>query len=99
MMMADHGPVEYATATGNDLAEHEATYKNFIQLAYVGSAHIASIVIGLAIGGTTGHWLISLAIFVFASIVAIHGLATGARAPSGIMVVISLICLGLAASG
>ena len=24
--MADHGEVEYATADGNDYAEHEATY-------------------------------------------------------------------------
>ena len=51
--MADHGQVEYATATGNDLPAHESTYKNFIRLAYVGSCHLASIVIGLAIVGTT----------------------------------------------
>jgi hypothetical protein len=30
--MADHGEVEYATATGNDYAEHEKTYKTFISL-------------------------------------------------------------------
>ena len=47
--MADHGQVEYATATGNDLAEHEATYENFLRLAYVGSCVVACIVIGLAI--------------------------------------------------
>ena len=35
--MADHGEVEYATATGNDYAEHEATYEGFVHLAYVGS--------------------------------------------------------------
>jgi len=29
--MADHGEVEYATATGNDYAEHEATYHLFIK--------------------------------------------------------------------
>src|SRR5206468_7225579 len=51
--MADHGKVEYATATGNDLVEHESTYKSFVQLAYVGSALCASIAIALAIGGTT----------------------------------------------
>src|SRR5436189_217397 len=59
--MADHGQVEYATAEGNDLAVHEATYRNFIQLAYVGSIHVANFVIGLAVGATTGHWMISLA--------------------------------------
>ena len=30
--MADHGEVEYATADGNDYAEHEATYNFFISL-------------------------------------------------------------------
>jgi hypothetical protein len=30
--MADHGEVEYATATGNDLAAHEQTYRNFVTL-------------------------------------------------------------------
>src|SRR5882672_5639305 len=29
-MMADHGEVEYATAQGNDYAEHEGTYENFL---------------------------------------------------------------------
>ena len=28
--MADHGEVEYATADGNDYAEHEGTYRLFI---------------------------------------------------------------------
>ena len=32
--MADHGNVEYATATGNDYAAHEDTYEGFVQLAY-----------------------------------------------------------------
>ena len=30
--MADHGEVEYATADGNDYAEHEGTYQLFITL-------------------------------------------------------------------
>lgn len=30
--MADHGEVEYATATGNDYAEHEGTYRLFVKL-------------------------------------------------------------------
>jgi hypothetical protein len=31
-MMAQHGEVEYATAEGNDYAEHERTYRLFIGL-------------------------------------------------------------------
>ena len=37
--------------------------------------------IGLAIGATTGHWLVAFGIFVLATLVAIHGLATGAQSP------------------
>ena len=29
--MADHGEVEYATADGNDYAEHEGTYHLFMR--------------------------------------------------------------------
>jgi hypothetical protein len=97
--MADHGQVEYATATGNDLPAHESTYKNFVLLAFVGCCHVASIVIGLAIVGTTSHWLIAVGLMIVASFVAIHGLATGAKAPSGVMVVISLVALALTAAG
>ena len=97
--MADHGQVEYATATGNDLPAHESTYKNFTLLAYVGSCHVASIVIGLAIVGTTSHWLMAVGLMLLASAVAIHGLATGAKAPSAVMVAVSLLGLALAAAG
>jgi hypothetical protein len=38
--MADHGEVEYATATGNDYAEHESTYKFFVGLAKWGTISI-----------------------------------------------------------
>jgi len=98
--MADHGKVEYATATGNDMAAHEATYKGFVQLAFVGSALCAVIAIGLAIGGTTGRWGIALPlIFLLGPIVAAHGLASGARTPSIVMVVIALLGLVVAAYG
>jgi Bacterial aa3 type cytochrome c oxidase subunit IV len=97
--MADHGPVEYATAQGNDLPAHEATYDRFVHLVVVGCAHVASIVIGLAIGAVAGHWLLAFAVFVIATIVAIHGFLSGARMPSAIMVVLSLIALALASGG
>ena len=97
--MADHGQAEYATAAGNDLPAHVSTYDNFILLAFVGSCHVASIVIGLAIVGTTSHWLIAVGLMIVASFVAIHGLATGTKAPSGVMVVISLFALAFTAAG
>jgi len=30
--MADHGELEYASATGNDYPSHEQTYHNFLTL-------------------------------------------------------------------
>ena len=97
--MADHGHVEYATAEGNDLPAHEAMYDRFVHLALVGSAAVTNIVLGLAIGAVAGHWLLAFGVFVISAIVAVHGLMSGARTPSVIMVVLSLIALGLASGG
>jgi Bacterial aa3 type cytochrome c oxidase subunit IV len=97
--MADHGQVEYATAEGNDLPAHEQTYERFVHLAFVESCHVANIVIGLAIGAVAHHWLVAFAIFVVATLVAVHGLMTGARGPSMGMVVLSLIALALTSGG
>ena len=72
--MADHGHVEYATAEGNDLPAHEETYERFVHLAVVGSAYVANIVIGLAIGAVAGSWLVAFAIMVIATVIAIHRL-------------------------
>jgi hypothetical protein len=41
--MADHGEVQYSTADGNDYAEHENTYKLFLQLTKWGIIIIAAI--------------------------------------------------------
>jgi hypothetical protein len=46
--MADHGEVEYATATGNDLAAHEQTYRHFITLVKTVLAVVVVILILLA---------------------------------------------------
>jgi hypothetical protein len=96
--MADHGHVEYATAAGNDLPTHEQTYENFVQLAFVGCCHVVSVVIGLAIIGTTSHWLMGIGIIILASIVAAFSLAAGTKGPSIVMLVISLLTLGFAAT-
>jgi hypothetical protein len=94
--MADHGQVEYATATGNDLAAHEATYKGFVQLAYVGSCLVATIVIALAIIGKSSHWPIAIGLIAVASGVAVRGLFSGSRTPSAVMVLVSLLGLAYA---
>jgi len=97
--MAEHGSVEYATAQGNDLPAHEATYERFVHLVFVGGAHVVNVLLGLAIGAVAGHWLVAFGIFVTAAIVAVHGFMTGARASSVVMVLISLLALALTAGG
>jgi hypothetical protein len=47
--MAEHGELEYATATGNDYPAHEQTYRSFVMLVKVGIVVVAAIVILLAI--------------------------------------------------
>ncbi|HEY7244162.1 MAG TPA: aa3-type cytochrome c oxidase subunit IV [Xanthobacteraceae bacterium] len=93
--MADHGTLEYATAQGNDMPAHENNYERFVHLVFVGGAHVVNIVLGLAIGGVQDHWVAAFGIFVIASLVAVHGVLTGARAPSAVMVLISLLALAL----
>jgi hypothetical protein len=99
--MADHGTVEYATATGNDVAAdmvaHEATYTSFVQLAFVGTLHVVNIVLGLAIGAVAGHWGVAFCVFLIATGLALHGLATGAKTPLVVMTLVSLLALGLTA--
>jgi Bacterial aa3 type cytochrome c oxidase subunit IV len=46
--MADHGEVQYATATGNDYAAHEETYRNFITLVKVSLTTVVIILILMA---------------------------------------------------
>jgi hypothetical protein len=95
--MADHGTVEYATATGNDLAAHEGTYEGFVHMAYIGALHVANILIGLAIGAVADHWGVAAGVFVLATGIALRGLMSGAKAPMAIMTVLSLLALAVTA--
>ena len=58
-LMADHGELEYATAEGNDVPAHEASYEEFIQFVVIGTVLVITIVVGLAIGGVIGNWLLA----------------------------------------
>jgi len=46
--MADHGEVEYTTATGNDYTEHEGTYKFFVALVKWGTLSVVVLLILMA---------------------------------------------------
>ena len=54
--MAEHAAPEYATAAGNDYAEHEGTYALVMKLSKVSTAAVVLIMISLAIGGVAGSW-------------------------------------------
>ena len=78
--MADHGTVEYATATGNDYPAHEQTYESFVKYAFDGSIHMINMLLGLTVGGVLGHWLMAIPVFLIAIIgVIIAQVAAGIR--------------------
>jgi len=80
--MADHGTVEYATATGNDYEAHESSYEQFVHFALVGILYICTILFGLATGGVMGHWLTAALIFAIGLFGVIPGLISRATTPS-----------------
>jgi hypothetical protein len=95
--MADHGEVEYATATGNDYAEHDATFHGFMKFVEVGIFTIAAILVGLALIGVKDAIGLGVVIIVAASIAAVVGLVSGSGwKPPGIIFVVSLLALALA---
>jgi uncharacterized membrane protein len=97
--MADHGEVEYATAAGNDYAEHEHTYERFLHLTFVLIVHAINILLGLGIGGVMGHWLTAFLVFVVAIIGAAHGAMSGSKTSSIIALVISLLLFAFSTAG
>jgi hypothetical protein len=89
--MADHGTVEYATATGNDYAAHEQSYESFVHFALVGILYVVTVMFGLATGGVMGHWLLAATIFVIGLLGAIPGLLSRATTPSYVAFVICFL--------
>jgi hypothetical protein len=47
--MAEHGAMEIGTATGNDYAEHEKSYRFFIGLTKWGTIAVCTIIVLMAI--------------------------------------------------
>jgi Bacterial aa3 type cytochrome c oxidase subunit IV len=89
--MAEHGTVEYATATGNDYPAHEQSYLRFVEFTFVGIITVVNILFGLAVGGVMGHWLLALAIWIITVFGAVPGLITGSKTSSYVAFVICFI--------
>ena len=94
--MADHGTVEYATATGNDYPAHEAAYHRFVLFTFVGLIHIVNLLLGLAVGGVMGHWFLALPIFIVAILGLVSGLAGGSKTSSYVAFVICFLIFAFA---
>ncbi len=77
--MADHGTVDYATATGNDYPAHEASYDRFVFFTFVGIIHVINLLFGLAVGGVMGHWFMALPIFLIAIAGGVTGVISGSK--------------------
>lgn len=87
------GTTEFATATGNDYAEHERTYAAVMKMSKVGTAMIVLVVISLAIGGVTGPWwLCGLGI-----VLSIVGGVIGAVSQKGTIVPLAVAALAVVA--
>ena len=94
--MADHGTVEYATATGNDYPAHAGTYERFILFTFVGIIHVINLLLGLTVGGVMGHWFLALPIFIIAIIGGVSGLLSGSKTSSYVAFAICFLIFAFA---
>jgi hypothetical protein len=92
--MADHGTVEYATATGNDYPAHEQTYESFVKYAFDGSIHVINLLLALTVGGVLGHWFMAIPVFLIAIIGLVAALGSGSKTPSYVAFVLSFLIFG-----
>jgi hypothetical protein len=96
--MAEHGTAEYATATGNDYAEHQRTYVNVTHLAKVGTFAAAALVISLAAYGVGGiMWLFALGlVLTIGATAASLGSGSGSAKPVIGVIILVLILWAIA---
>jgi hypothetical protein len=80
--MADHGTVEYATATGNDYPVHESTYERFVHFTFVGIIFVINLLFGLAVGGVMGYWLLASPVFLIAVVGFVSGVFGSSKGSS-----------------
>jgi hypothetical protein len=93
--MADHGDVEYATATGNDYQEHEGTYEAFLHLTEVGILNVITVLIGLTLGGVMGHWVAEGILIILAVASLLINLMRGTTALSKVVTGLALLTLAI----
>mgnify|MGYP004536478007 CR=1 FL=1 len=95
MGMAEHGRTVYATAPGNDYAEHESTYSNVMKLTKVGTIIVIGVVVALGIFGTTGSTFWTAVGIVLSIVAGIIGSARNSGLPGGLVTVFLLFVWAL----
>jgi hypothetical protein len=93
--MADHGRTEYATAAGNDLPEHEATYANVMKLTKVGTVAVLCVVVALGIWGTVGSIFWTAFGVLFAIVTLVIGMVRDSAVPPAGLLVLLLLAWAL----
>jgi hypothetical protein len=93
--MAGHDETAYTTADGNDYPAHEQSYLSFLLMVAIGTVYCLNIAVALAIGGYKGAWWTMTGVLLVATVIAAHGLATGAKVPSYVMLALALVILAL----
>ena len=94
--MADHGTVEYATATGNDYPAHETSYVRFVHFTTVGILYVITILFGLATGGVMGHWFLAAAVFFIGPAGAVPAIFSGSKTSSVVAFAICFLIFAFA---
>jgi Bacterial aa3 type cytochrome c oxidase subunit IV len=93
-MAADVAYSDDAYSDDSDqLAVHEDSYRNFVEIVYVGALHVANFVLALAIGTIGGHVGVALVIAALATALSVYSLITRAKAPLAALTVLSLLVL------
>jgi len=93
--MADHGAPEYATADGNDYAEHQGTYHFFTKMTLVSTLAVVCFMVSLAIGGANGHWgLFTIGTLASVAVTAV-GLASADGKPKLLFGLLGILVLAL----
>ena len=95
--MAEHGTVEYATATGNDYQAHEHSYERFVQFTFAGLLYVVTILFALTTGGVLGHWSLALAIFIVGVLGVVPSLVSGSKTPIGVAFVLCALIFAVTA--
>jgi len=94
-MADDHSAT--ATASGNDMPEHEATFAGFVTMTEIAVVALICIILELVLWGLEGHGFVALVGFVLTLGAMVFGSLSGLnwRAVVPVLVLMGLACIVL----